>query len=116
MSEYNIIPISKVKVEQLNEFYKKTYPKRYKTLTNNWQWWYNCKNINQHPIVLLHRDDVIGQAAHTPVSLKFNGKKINSQTLKLPSGKTLKGKSREQFEIKKIKTDVLKSELILKLS
>ena len=42
-----------------------------------------------------------------------NGKKINSQTLKLPSGKTLTGKNRELFEINRIKLDVLKSELIL---
>jgi len=42
-----------------------------------------------------------------------NGKKINSQKLKLPSGKILKGKNRELFEVKKIKTDVFKSELIL---
>ena len=41
-----------------------------------------------------------------------NGKKINSQTLKLPSGKKLKGKLREDFELAKIKIDVLKSELI----
>ena len=41
-----------------------------------------------------------------------NGKKINSQTLKLPSGKKLKGKQREQFELVKIKIDVLKAELI----
>ncbi len=41
-----------------------------------------------------------------------NGKKINSQTLKLPSGKKLKGKTREDFELAKIKIDVLKSELI----
>jgi len=52
---------------------------------------------------------------HLHYEVIFNGKKINSQTLKLPSGKILKGKSREQFEINKIKTDVLKSELILKL-
>ena len=45
-----------------------------------------------------------------------NGKKINSQTLKLPSGKALKNKNRELFEIQKIKLDVLKSELILGLS
>ena len=43
-----------------------------------------------------------------------NGKKINSQTLKLPSGKILKGKDRKLFEISKIKTEVLKSELIAK--
>ena len=42
-----------------------------------------------------------------------NGKKINSQTLKLPSGKILTAKNRELFEISRIKTDVLKSELIL---
>ena len=45
-----------------------------------------------------------------------NGKKINSQTLNLPSGKILKGKEREIFEVKKIKLDVLKSELILGLN
>ena len=41
-----------------------------------------------------------------------NGRKINSQKLKLPSGKILKGKERELFEIEKIKINVLKSELI----
>jgi len=40
-----------------------------------------------------------------------NGRKINSQTLKLPSGKVLKGKERELFEITKIRIDVTKSEL-----
>ena len=43
-----------------------------------------------------------------------NGKKINSQTLKLPSGKKLKGKIREDFELAKIKINVLKAELINK--
>ena len=41
-----------------------------------------------------------------------NGKKINSQTLKLPSGKTLKGDERKKFEITKININVLKSEVI----
>jgi len=45
-----------------------------------------------------------------------NGKKINSQKLKLPSGKTLRGEEREIFEVKKIKLDVLKSELIIGLN
>ena len=45
-----------------------------------------------------------------------NGKKINSQKLKLPSGKVLANKDREIFEVKKIKLDVLKSELIIGLS
>ncbi len=42
-----------------------------------------------------------------------NGKKINSQTLKLPSGKILKGEQRKIFETVKIKLDVLKSEKII---
>ena len=42
-----------------------------------------------------------------------NGKKINSQKLKLPSGKALKGQERKLFEVEKIKLDVLKSELII---
>ncbi len=41
-----------------------------------------------------------------------NGKKINSQKLKLPSGKILKGELRKKFEVEKIKIDVLKSEVI----
>ena len=45
-----------------------------------------------------------------------NGKKINSQKLKLPSGKILKGNLRKTFEVNKIKIDVLKSELIAKLN
>ena len=43
----------------------------------------------------------------------MNGKKINSQKLKLPSGKTLKNNERKLFEVAKIKLDVLKSELII---
>ena len=45
-----------------------------------------------------------------------NGKKINSQKLKLPSGKVLKGDERKDFELAKIKIDVLKSNLISKLN
>ncbi len=45
-----------------------------------------------------------------------NGRKINSQKLKLPSGKTLKGNLRKRFEVNKIKIDVLKSELISKIN
>ncbi len=45
-----------------------------------------------------------------------NGKKINSQKLKLPSGKILKGEERKKFEVSKIKIDVLKSNLLSKLN
>ena len=44
-----------------------------------------------------------------------NGRKINSQKLKLPSGKILKGNQRKVFEVNKIKIDVLKSDLISKM-
>ncbi|MDC1338229.1 peptidoglycan DD-metalloendopeptidase family protein [Pelagibacteraceae bacterium] len=50
---------------------------------------------------------------HLHYEVVVNGKKVNSQKLKLPSGKTLKGKDREIFEVEKIKLDVLKSELII---
>ncbi len=45
-----------------------------------------------------------------------NGKKVNSQKLKLPSGKILKGEDRKKFEVSKIKIDVLKSNLITKVN
>ena len=51
---------------------------------------------------------------HLHYEVVENGRKINSQTLKLPSGKILKGEDRKIFEIEKIKIDVLKSELIAK--
>ena len=43
-----------------------------------------------------------------------NGKKINSQKMRLPSGKILKGDERKKFELAKIKIDVLKSNLVSK--
>ncbi|MDA9615827.1 M23 family metallopeptidase [Candidatus Pelagibacter sp.] len=53
---------------------------------------------------------------HLHYEVVENGKKINSQKLKLPSGKVLAGKDRSIFEVEKIKLDVLKSELIMGLN
>ena len=53
---------------------------------------------------------------HLHYEVIVNGKKVNSQKLKLPSGKILKGKERKIFETKKIKLDVLKSEKIIGLN
>ena len=50
---------------------------------------------------------------HLHYEVIVNGKKVNSQKLKLPSGKILKGNERKLFETAKIKLDVLKSEKIL---
>ena len=53
---------------------------------------------------------------HLHYEVIVNGKKINSQTLRLPSGKILKDEERKMFETKKIKLDVLKSEKIIGLN
>ncbi len=53
---------------------------------------------------------------HLHYEVIVNGKRINSQTLKLPSGKILKGDERKIFETKRIKLDVLKSEKIVGLN
>ncbi len=53
---------------------------------------------------------------HLHYEVIVNGKKINSQKLKLPSGKILKGKNRKLFETNKIKLNVLKSEKIIGLN
>ena len=53
---------------------------------------------------------------HLHYEVIVNGKKVNSQTLKLPSGKILKGEDRKIFETKKIKLNVLKSEKIIGLN
>ena len=51
---------------------------------------------------------------HLHYEVIFNGKRINSQKLKLPSGKVLKDKNRKLFEVERIKIDVMKSEIIAK--
>ena len=53
---------------------------------------------------------------HLHYEVLINGKRVNSQTLKLPSGKILKGEERKLFETKKIKLNVLKSEKIIGLN
>ena len=53
---------------------------------------------------------------HLHYEVIANNKKINSQTLKLPSGKILKNQNRKLFEVARIKLDVLKSELIMGLN
>ena len=48
---------------------------------------------------------------HLHYEVVVNGKKVNSQKLKLPSGKILKGEERKQFEIDRIKIDLKLAEL-----
>ena len=58
----------------------------------------------------------VNQQVHLHYEVIVNGKKVNSQKLKLPSGKIIKGNDRKLFETKKIKLDVLKSEKIIGLN
>ena len=48
---------------------------------------------------------------HLHYEVVINGKKVNSQKLKLPSGKILKGKVREKFELARINIDLKLSAL-----
>ena len=48
---------------------------------------------------------------HLHYEVIVNNKKVNSQRLKLPSGKVLKGKVREKFELERIKIDLKLSAL-----
>ena len=52
---------------------------------------------------------------HLHYEVIVNGKKVNSQKLKLPSGKILSGDMRKFFETQKIKINVLKSEKIFSM-
>jgi murein DD-endopeptidase MepM/ murein hydrolase activator NlpD len=49
---------------------------------------------------------------HLHYEVLVNGKRRNSQRLKLPSGRTLLGQDREKFEISRIKIDVMRANLI----
>ena len=51
---------------------------------------------------------------HLHYEVVVNGKKVNSQKLKLPSGKVLKGESRNKFELERIKIDLKVAELRVK--
>ena len=65
--------ISEINKEQLSIFYKKKFPERYKSLTENWRWWYRSE-----PLMLTLNNVVIGQAAYLPTELLISGKKIQA--------------------------------------